>query len=408
MKRHKILAGLLAGIATLSLAWGQAADSWRPAAVVGGVPYHTVEELRSFYKLTPAAGKASRDGAYEMGNADVSIELGPGVREMSIGGVRVCLCRPLQKTAEGLLISREDWVKWVDPILRPTYIEGRRAVKTVIIDAGHGGHDAGTESPHVNEADATLQVAQKLRAELEKQGLEVKLTREADVFISDQRRVEAANAAGENAIFVSLHLNSGRSDFSGTSVYALSPASPGMQPLPGHAHDAQNAALAYALQAALNTLTGAKKGACRRAHYSLLSTVSCPAVWVEMGYASHAQEGPALASAAYQATLAHALAQGIATYAHALNPETHIPVQAAPPPPVAKPTGTSKPTSGKPTGASKPATGSKSSSTGKNSGSAKSGSSGSKTSSSGKASSGGKATTPTKTTTPTSRRRTAR
>lgn len=314
--------------------------AWSPSAMVEGVAYRSVDELRGFYKLNPNA-KATRKDAYALNLDDLKVEFGPGRRDLSIGGIRIELSHALQKDAQGnLLIARTDWIKWIDPIMRPTYISGRAAVRTVVIDPGHGGHDPGTPSQYVKEADATLQVALRLQEELTKQGFQVVLTRSGDYFLSDRQRVDIANAA-DSAIFISLHLNSGRSDYHGVQVYTAAPAEPGNSPAPSHAHDEAQSALAYALQSALVSGTGAADGGCSRAHYSLLSSISCPAVWVELGYATHAQEGASLASAAYRDALAQALAHGIATYAKVADPATGIPVQpkpvAAPKPPPARP-----------------------------------------------------------------------
>lgn len=328
MLRYTLIAGLLTSLTLLSLSRGAEPAEWEPGAVVAGLPYHKAEELRSFYKLSTGV-KSARKGAYAIGNTDVSIELGPGARQMSIGGIQVELSHPLHKDAAGAwLISREDWVANIDPILRPTYIPAREAVHTIVLDAGHGGHDKGEDAAQATEAGITLQIALKLKAELEKRGYKVILTRSEDLFLSDQQRVEIANAAGAGAIFLSLHLNSGRSDFRGVSVYTLAP---GEDARPGHAHQQAHTALAYALQSALLARTGAADGGCKKAHYSLLSSVPCPAAWVELGYATHAQEVAALASPAYQETLAQALAQGIATYARVADPAAKIPVQTPPP-----------------------------------------------------------------------------
>lgn len=326
-------ASLLALLAMLGCTRAAAASeptAWEPAAMVHGTPYHKVEELRSFYKLTTGS-KSSTKGAYAMSNADVAIELGPGARDLRIGGLQLMLSCPLQKDASGnWLISREDWVSLIDPILRPTYIAGRETVSTVVIDPGHGGHDTGTTTPQLKEAEVTLQVARKLKAELEKLGYKVLLTRGEDMFLSDQQRVEIANSAGAGAIFLSLHVNSGRSDFQGSGIYTLAP---GTDARPGHTRQADHAALAYALQSAMVARAGAADAGCKRAHFSLLSTITCPAAWVELGYATHAQEGAALASPAYQDTLAQALAQGVAAYARVADPAARIPTQEPPPAP---------------------------------------------------------------------------
>lgn len=330
MLRHFPIFCSFAWLAMLTPVVADEPTAWPAAAELDGVPYQSIEELRSFYKLTTGL-QPSRKGALAMSLGDVRVELGPERREMSIGGVRLELSHPLLRDAAGnMLISRVDWVTWVDPILRPTYIEGRAAVNTVVIDAGHGGPDAGITAANLHEAHMTLHMAQLLKAELEKAGFHVQLTRTGDYFLSDQQRVDIANAT-PNAIFLSLHLNSGRQDFRGARVYTLAPAAQGETPRPGNEKEGRHTALAYALQSALVRQAGATDGGCHRAHFSLLSSITRPAVWVELGYATHEQEAAALASPAYRESLAHALAQGIATYAKVANPATKIPTQAPPP-----------------------------------------------------------------------------
>lgn len=312
-------------------AWAQQAADWAPAATYGGRAYQNVEELRSFYKLTTGMQPTRKGALATMGLGDTRVELGPGRRSLSIGGMHIELAYPLMRDAAGqLLISREDWVSWVDPILRPTYIAGRTPIHQILLDPGHGGHDEGATAAGTRESEITLQVARRLKDDLEKQGYRVSLTRSGDYFLSDRQRVDTANNA-EAPIFISLHLNTGRSDYRGSRVYTLAPPKPDAAPLPAHAQSGRNAALAYALQSALVHRAGAVDAGCHHAHFSLLSSITCPAAWVELGYATHEQEGAALTTPAYQEALAQALAQGIITFINATAPGTQIPTQAPPP-----------------------------------------------------------------------------
>ena len=364
---------------------------WAPAATVGGVPYQSVDELRGFYKLDPDS-KPAHAGAYSMSLGRVPVELGPGSRELRIGGIRLTLMHPLQKDAEGkLLISREDWVKWVDPILRPTYIAGRKPVRVVMIDAAHGGHDTGMMTAQVSEAVATLHVANCLKAELESMGLKAELTRTGDYFLSEHQRLEAAKTA-QPSLFITLHINSGRSDYHGSQVYTAAPAAPGKSPTPSNEHDADQAALAFALQAALVGNAGVADGGCAHTQYSMLSALPCPAAWVELGYATHPIEGAALGTQAYREQLAHALALGIAAYAKTTEPTAQIPVQQPNTRPASPPSGSGKST----TSSGKTGSGSGKSTT--SSGKTGSGS-GKSTTSSGKTGSGKTTTTKPKNTT---------
>lgn len=293
---------------------------------VNGVSYLPLENIRSFYKLTPLPRSQRSQARVIVGNKDVSLEFGPGLREVMIGGTQCWLSHPLRDDGKGdFLLSMMDAVKLVDPILRPTYIQGRRSVRTIVIDPGHGGHDAGTQTVWVREADCTQLVATKLRDELARRMPDVNIiiTREENQYRSEQQRVDLMSGT-DAPIFISLHLNSGRSDMRGVETYTAAPAAPGEQPRPGNVHDASNAALAYALQTALVKGTGAVDGGCRRARYSLLNSVGCPAVMVELGYATHEEEAKQLATVEYQTKLAQAIAEGVCNFARMSHPTTQL------------------------------------------------------------------------------------
>ena len=306
------------------------------AAGTENAGYVSLEDIRSFYKLMPIAPPRGST-ARAVGNGTVTLIFGPGPSELSIHGLRCQLSRPTRPDDKGdLLISRTDLLNLIDPVLRPTYISNRRLVKTVILDPGHGGHDAGAVTDHVRESQVTLMVASKLAAELKKRGVEVRLTRDANHHVSDQSRVDIA-AQAENAIFISLHVNSGRSDVQGAETYTVTPAETDKDKRPANEYDAANAALAVALQAALVQKAEAKDGGVRRARYSLLSSLNCPAALVELGYATHPEESERLNSDEYQTRLALALADGISTFSVVMNPKTQLKALPPPPPPPAEP-----------------------------------------------------------------------
>jgi N-acetylmuramoyl-L-alanine amidase len=97
-------------------------------------------------------------------------------------------------------------------------------IRTVVIDPGHGGDDAGTHGPRgAKEKDLTLQVAQKLKATIESRlGLRVLLTREGDENVPYDRRTALANN-NKADVFFSLHANASlRPDVRGAQVLSLS------------------------------------------------------------------------------------------------------------------------------------------------------------------------------------------
>ena len=83
---------------------------------------------------------------------------------------------------------------------------GTREVKTIVIDPGHGGKDTGAQGKNSNEKDIVLAVGKLLKKELEKEGFNVKMTRDKDVFIELGERANLANQ-WDGDLFISLHCN---------------------------------------------------------------------------------------------------------------------------------------------------------------------------------------------------------
>ncbi|MEW6109806.1 MAG: N-acetylmuramoyl-L-alanine amidase [Nitrospirota bacterium] len=81
-------------------------------------------------------------------------------------------------------------------------------VKTIMLDPGHGGTDSGTIGKMgTKEKDITLDIAKRLRQRLKSYGYyNILLTRDNDVTLPLNRRVELANLSGAD-LFVSIHLN---------------------------------------------------------------------------------------------------------------------------------------------------------------------------------------------------------
>jgi N-acetylmuramoyl-L-alanine amidase len=94
----------------------------------------------------------------------------------------------------------------------PVNIKKRfQKVRTVVIDAGHGGKDPGAIGPKgLKEKDVTLQVSKKLGKLLEKKHkLKVVYTRDKDKFVSLNQRTHIANSKKAD-LFISVHVNASR------------------------------------------------------------------------------------------------------------------------------------------------------------------------------------------------------
>lgn len=102
-------------------------------------------------------------------------------------------------------------------LLKPAVGNGRLAGKTVVVDAGHGGHDAGTQSAGISEKNLTLAIAKLTSQKLAAEGATVIMTRKTDVFITLPERPNVANRNGAD-FFVSVHINSNQRDNSASGT----------------------------------------------------------------------------------------------------------------------------------------------------------------------------------------------
>ena len=179
---------------------------------------------------------------------------------------------------------------------RPS-VTTRRAV--IVVDPGHGGRDPGTIAVNgVYEKAVNLAVATKLAALLERQGHQVTMTRQNDLYPELEERALLANRLNAD-LFVSIHADSAEdSSAQGFTVYVARSASRASREV------AQN------IVRAMST-TGLRSRGVRENDYRVLVNTRGPAVLVEMGYLSNYREALKLQDGAFQNRLATAIAAGI-------------------------------------------------------------------------------------------------
>ena len=168
---------------------------------------------------------------------------------------------------------------------------------TVVIDAGHGGHDrGGIPGQRVAEKDMTLDVALRLRNILSASGYNVVMTRSSDVYVPLAGRVAIANSY-RNAVFVCIHFNATpRSGASGIETYFYSRES---LPLASAIH--------YYVAGGAPT---ENRGVRRRGYYVLRKT-NIPAVLVECGFLTNPTEAAYAQAGSYRQKLAEEIAAGV-------------------------------------------------------------------------------------------------
>ena len=232
------------------------------------------------------------------------------------------------------------------PIARDLAAQLGLSVRTVVIDAGHGGRDPGTSHNGVVERDINLDVAKRIRTALEKRGYKVCLTRDRDKWLSLGERVRLGKRL-KGDLFVSIHVNAAESssavgfetyilDFARTSSAArlavIENANSGrlgdMDKVLGEivrgVRTAESRRLADCIQT--STLSHLKKngkrihdGGVKGAPFHVLAGSTMPSVLVEVGYCTNKAEARRLLDPKYRQALAQGIANGVHSYARKLS-----------------------------------------------------------------------------------------
>lgn len=97
-----------------------------------------------------------------------------------------------------------------------------QGLRTIVLDPGHGGEDAGSRGASVVEKDLTLLIARRVKAAIENRlGIRVLMTRDSDETLAVDRRAAFANH-NKADLFISLHANASvRSTARGAQVLTL-------------------------------------------------------------------------------------------------------------------------------------------------------------------------------------------
>ncbi len=291
---------------------------------VGGRDFVTLENLSEFYNLG-SVRRANNDFTLAIGQR--SLRGTAGSVEFYINGLKFNLSYPITEVDGKLVVSRMDLTKVIEPVLRPSKIKGAEKVDTIVLDAGHGGHDRGALSPYGCEADFTLDVVSRTRLLLMQAGFKVVLTRSNNTFIPLGERTRIANQYA-NALFISVHFNSGGAG-TGLETYTLAPRGvPSMMAdgprvsdldqCAGNGNDAQNMALATAMHASLVVRSRMFDRGIKRARFVVIRDITIPGVLIEGGFLSNLYDAKLVAMPAYRQQMASCILQAAQNYRRAV------------------------------------------------------------------------------------------
>lgn len=191
---------------------------------------------------------------------------------------------------------------------------------TILIDAGHGGFDAGASANGILEKEVNLSVALKLKQCIEENGGRVVMTREEDCStadnvdkgksakVSDLKKRRAMIKESGADMFVSIHMNKfPQEKYKGAQVFYAK-------------GNEESRRLGEEIQKALPlTLNDGNKRAAKESDGSIyiLKDAQVPSVIVECGFLSNKEEAELLINEDYQNKLAWAIYLGIDNYIRA-------------------------------------------------------------------------------------------
>ena len=218
-------------------------------------------------------------------------------------------------------------------------------IRKVVIDAGHGGNDPGAiGKTGLREKDLVLDIAKRVKGELNNNGIDVIMTRDRDRFVTLNRRPEMANE-NDADFFVSIHANSAKMAVAkGFEVYYLSNAvddnaraveaaenadlkfddasfqrrnsdlEATVWDLVYTENRAESIELAKSIAKAVDESTSLHNRGIKSARFCVLRGTQMPAVLVEVGFISNSAEEKSLKDPGYRQMVASAITRGILNY----------------------------------------------------------------------------------------------
>jgi N-acetylmuramoyl-L-alanine amidase len=171
--------------------------------------------------------------------------------------------------------------------------------RTVVIDAGHGGHDNGGQWGRVYEKHLALDTAYRLEAKLKAMGYQTVMTRRSDYFVSLPQRVAMGNKY-RNSIFVCIHYN-----------FTVNQEANGLETF---YYNQEGQRLSQYVQSNLIRRTGTTDRKAKFARFFVLRNSKQPAILVEGGFVSNTTERNRMKSATFRDQLAQGIADGIQRY----------------------------------------------------------------------------------------------
>lgn len=250
----------------------------------------------------------TRERTIVVNNPQLNVRTGPGIEYQQISTIH-------GKKRVTVVGKRNEWYRvrlndhkfgWVASWLvnsRQVHKTAKNLTEaTIVIDPGHGGSDSGasydnSKKPSRLEKTYTLQLAQKVAADLRAHGARVIMTRNSDHYVGLAPRPQLAESANADA-FVSFHYDSSPQANQGTGVTTY------------YYHRGASKRLARAVNSQFNNLPLSNKGI-DFGNFEVIRDNTRPAILCEMGYINSTKDYKKIKSPTYQFLVTHDVVKGL-------------------------------------------------------------------------------------------------
>jgi N-acetylmuramoyl-L-alanine amidase len=353
---------------------GPAAARFAAAAVEVGLEDVRVRSYPSFTRIVVETSSAISHRIESSGPKEARVRLvglGSGAHNQEIGDGLIAEVRLDRAGADGVLrvvyegtagtlraLTLSDPPRIVLDIARPVDPGSRESreqltpLKTIVLDAGHGGHDSGATGPTgLMEKDLVLDVTRRVAKLVEARlGLKVLLTRDSDNFVTLRDRTSYANRQHAD-LFVSIHANAHREAAAdGVETYFLSseatdstarqvaalengvvqleqPAGRGsgqvdivkaiLWDLAQSEFQVESSRLAEVVHDSMTQTLRISNRGVKQAGFYVLGGAAMPAILLEIGFVTNPKEERKLKDTKYRDEIARAILAGLAEYKRA-------------------------------------------------------------------------------------------
>ncbi len=216
-------------------------------------------------------------------------------------GVEPCVNGPMMKSENQHQKNYSTLLNLLQPVTARVKRLRRTKMKTIVIDAGHGGKDPGAiGTTGTREKDFALTMAKKLADRLKGSEITAILTRQNDTFIELSGRAKIANKLKADA-FLSIHANAAplAGQASGTETFYTRPDSK---------------ELAEIIHKHMSAATGLYDRGVKVGKLAVTRETTMPAALLEVGFINHPSDEIKLFNPAFQDKVVEALAKAILEY----------------------------------------------------------------------------------------------